>query len=88
MVQRNLSKFDARLFSDIYLYRLGLKQEREIQDFHDTFVNIIEQNPIVVLRLLFLGGGRGGAGNMCMFSRVIQIHSVGVYYCNVSCIAL
>ena len=27
-------------------------------------------------------------GNMCTFSRVIQLHSVGVYYCNVSCIAL
>ena len=30
MIQTNLSKFDERLFSDIYLCRLGLKQGREL----------------------------------------------------------
>ena len=33
MIQTNPSKFDERLFSDIYLCRLRLKQGREIQDF-------------------------------------------------------
>ena len=33
LVQTNPSKFDERLFSDIYLSRLHLKQRREIQDF-------------------------------------------------------
>ena len=33
MIQTNPSKFDERLFSDIYLCRLFLKQGREIQDF-------------------------------------------------------
>ena len=33
VIQTNPSKFDKRLFSDIYLYRLRLKQRREMQDF-------------------------------------------------------
>ena len=33
VVQTNLSKFDERLFSDIYLCRLHLKQETETHDF-------------------------------------------------------
>ena len=33
VIQTNLSKFDERLFSDIYLCRQRLKQEREMQDF-------------------------------------------------------
>ena len=33
VIQTNPSKFDARLFSDIYLCRLRLKQGREIHDF-------------------------------------------------------
>ena len=33
VIQTNLSKFDERLFSDIYLCRLCLKQGREIHDF-------------------------------------------------------
>ena len=33
MIQTNLSKFDEGLFSGIYLFRLRLKQGREIQDF-------------------------------------------------------
>ena len=33
VIQTNLSKFDKRLFSDIYLSRLCLKQGREIHDF-------------------------------------------------------
>ena len=32
-IQTNPSKFDERLFSDIYLCRLRLKQGIEIQDF-------------------------------------------------------
>ena len=34
MIQTNPSIFDERLFSDIYLCRLRLKQGREIQDFY------------------------------------------------------
>ena len=33
MIQANPSKFDERLFSDMYLCRLRLEQGREIQDF-------------------------------------------------------
>ena len=33
VIQTNPSKIDERLFSDIYLCRLRLKQGREIQDF-------------------------------------------------------
>ena len=33
VIQTNPSKFDERLFSDIYLCRLRLKPGREIQDF-------------------------------------------------------
>ena len=33
VIQTNPSIFDERLFSDIYLCRLRLKQGREIQDF-------------------------------------------------------
>ena len=33
VIQTYPSKFDERLFSDIYLCRLRLKQGREIQDF-------------------------------------------------------
>ena len=33
MIQTNPSKFDERLFSDIYLCRLRLKQRTEIHDF-------------------------------------------------------
>ena len=33
MIQTNPSKFDERLFSDIYLCRLRLKQRRDIHDF-------------------------------------------------------
>ena len=33
VIQTNPSKFDERLFSDIYLCRLRLKQGREIHDF-------------------------------------------------------
>ena len=33
VIQTNRSKFDKRLFSDIYLCRLRLKQGREIRDF-------------------------------------------------------
>ena len=33
VIQTNLSKFNERLFSDIYLCRLRLKQGREIHDF-------------------------------------------------------
>ena len=33
VIQTNPSKFDERLFSDIYLFRLRLKQGREIHDF-------------------------------------------------------
>ena len=33
MIQTNPFKFDERLFSDIYLCGLRLKQGREIQDF-------------------------------------------------------
>ena len=33
VIQTNPSKFDERLFSDIYLWRLRLKQGREIHDF-------------------------------------------------------
>ena len=33
VIQTNTSKFDERLFSDIYLCRLRLKQGRERQDF-------------------------------------------------------
>ena len=33
VIQTNPSKFDERLFSDIYLCKLRLKQGREIQDF-------------------------------------------------------
>ena len=33
MIQTNPSKFDERLFSDIYLCKLRLKQGREIHDF-------------------------------------------------------
>ena len=33
MIQTNPSKFDERLFSDIYLCRLPLKQGRDIRDF-------------------------------------------------------
>ena len=32
-IKSNPSKFDERLFSDVYLCRLRLKQGREIQDF-------------------------------------------------------
>ena len=33
VIQTNPSKFDERLFSDIYLYRLCLKQRKDIHDF-------------------------------------------------------
>ena len=33
LIQTNASKFDSRLFSDIYLCRLRFKQGREIKDF-------------------------------------------------------
>ena len=33
VIETNPSKFDKRLFSDIYLRRLDLKQGREIHDF-------------------------------------------------------
>ena len=33
VIQTNPSKLDKKLFSDIYLCRLRLKQGREIQDF-------------------------------------------------------
>ena len=33
VIQTNLSKFDKRLFSKLYLCRSLLKQGREIQDF-------------------------------------------------------
>ena len=33
LMQTNLSKFDERLFSALYLCRLRLKQGREMQDF-------------------------------------------------------
>ena len=33
VIQTNLCKFDVRLFSDIYLCRLRLKQGREMHDF-------------------------------------------------------
>ena len=33
VIQTNPSKFDERLFSDIYLCRLPLKQGRDIRDF-------------------------------------------------------
>ena len=33
VIQINPSKFDERLFSDLYLCRLRLKQGREIHDF-------------------------------------------------------
>ena len=33
VIQTNLSKFDERLFSGIYLFRLRLKQRREVPDF-------------------------------------------------------
>ena len=33
VIQTNPSKFDERLFSDIYLWRLRLKQGREMHDF-------------------------------------------------------
>ena len=33
VIQTNPCKFDLRLFSDIYLCRLRLKEVREIQDF-------------------------------------------------------
>ena len=34
VIQTNPSKFDERLFSDIYLCRLHLEQGREIHDFN------------------------------------------------------
>ena len=33
IIQTNTSKFDERLFSEIYLCRLRMKQGREIHDF-------------------------------------------------------
>ena len=33
VIQTNLSKFDERLFSGIYLFRLRLKQRSEVPEF-------------------------------------------------------
>ena len=62
VIQTNPSKFDVRLFSDIYLCRLPLKQGREIHDlmfWGREFQRDAPPKDVLVLNKSRLGLGLG-----------------------------
>ena len=57
VIQKNPFIFDERLFSDIYLCRLRLKQGREIHDFISEFQRDAPAKDVLVLNKSSLGLG-------------------------------